>query len=158
MVEAQPIQGGLVDGGTVRRNDEGDDDLSQVGIGLTDHRDLGHDRIAEQHFLDLAGIDVAVAGDDQVLGTILEGQKAILVERADVAVVELAAAQRLRRGSRVAPVAAHHRIAANQHLAGSSRRQRGVVGPGDDHLDHRLRGAHRGEARRCSYRGWPMSA
>jgi len=34
-------------------DDEGDDDLAPFGIGLADHRDLAHPRVAQQGFFDL---------------------------------------------------------------------------------------------------------
>ena len=45
-----------------------------------DHRHLEHAGMAQQHFFDLARINVAAAADDQVLGAVLQGEKTLVVE------------------------------------------------------------------------------
>jgi hypothetical protein len=53
--------------------------------------------VAQQHFLDLARIDVGAAADDHVLGAVLQRQEAVGIEAADVAGMQPATAQRRRR-------------------------------------------------------------
>ena len=102
-------------------------------------------RMGEQHFLDLARIDVGAAGDDQVLGAVLEVEIALLVEDADVAGMQPAAAQRGRARLRVLPIARHDHAAA-EDLAGLARRHRLVLRIRDHHLDAGIRLAGRGQA------------
>src|SRR5262249_41663904 len=47
-------------------DDPGGNDLAILGVGQTGHRDLGHRRVTEQECLDLGGIDVLPAPDDQL--------------------------------------------------------------------------------------------
>ena len=96
-----------------------------------------------QHFLHFTRIDVAAAGDDHVLGTVGEGQEALLVEVADVAGVEPAVHQGRGAGGVVAPVAAHHRGAAHGDLARHAGRQRLALRIHHAHLDAGLRLADR---------------
>ena len=127
-------------------DDERDDDLAPLGIGLADHRDLAHARMAQQHFLDLARIDVRAAADDEVLGAVLQREEAVAVECSQVAGPEPPRAQGLRRGLRGAPVAGHHGVAANEHLADLAGGQRPAFAIADPHLDQHLRNADRGDA------------
>ena len=75
------------------RDDAGDDFLAPVRVRAADDRNLEHAGMAQQHFLDLARIDVAAAADDQVLGAVLQGEKTLVVEGAHIAGVQPAAAQ-----------------------------------------------------------------
>jgi hypothetical protein len=102
--------------------------------------------VAQQDFLHLARIDVAAAADDQVFGAILQREEAVGVEHADVAGVQPTAAQGARGRLGVPPVAAHHRVAAHQHLAALAGKKQPVVGIANDDLDDGLRRAHRREA------------
>src|SRR6266536_1587932 len=119
----------------------GDDDLAPFRIRPADHRGLAHVLVLEQHFLDLARIDVGAAGDDHVLGAVLEREIALRVERADVAGVQPAAAQRCRARFRVAPITRHHHVAAAQNLPGLAGRQLAVLRVGDLDFDARIRPA-----------------
>ena len=101
--------------------------------------------MGEQHLLDLARIDVGAAGDDEVLGAVLEVQIAVGVEGADVAGVQPAAAQGRGRGLVVAPIAGHHHVAAAEDFAGLARRQWPVLRVRNHHLDAGIRPAGRGE-------------
>ena len=90
----------------VFRDDEGDHLLAPFGVRPADDRALGDRGVAQQHFLDLARIDVRAAGDDHVLRAVADGEEAVRVQAADVAGVQPAAAQRLRawpRGSASSP-------------------------------------------------------
>jgi hypothetical protein len=74
--------------------------------------------VPEQQLLDLAGVDVVAAGDDQLPAAPLDAQVAALVEAAQVAGAEPAVGvEGLGDGLRVAPVAAEHVGAAQQHLS-----------------------------------------
>ena len=48
------------------RHNHSQPDLAPAGIGLGNHRDLEHARVGDDHALDLGGIDVLAAGDEQV--------------------------------------------------------------------------------------------
>ena len=56
-----------------------------------------------------------------------------------------AATQRPGAGLGVLPVAGHHAVAPDQHLADRARGQRPVVLVGDPDLDHELRAADRAQ-------------
>src|ERR1700751_1923348 len=59
-------------------HDEGDDLLAPFGLRAPDERDLDEVGMTQQHFLDLARIDVAAAADDHVLGAVTQCQKSVL--------------------------------------------------------------------------------
>ena len=71
----------------------------------------------EQDFLDLAWVYVRAAGDDQILGTVLEVEIAVAVEGADIAGMEPAAFQRGCARLRISPIARHHDVAPAQDFA-----------------------------------------
>src|SRR5436305_6356661 len=96
----------------------GDDDLTPFGMGPADDRSLAHTSVLEQHFLDLARVDVRAARDDHVLGAILQREVAVRVEHADIAGVQPAGAERLRGRLGILPVARHHHVATADDLAG----------------------------------------
>ena len=62
--------------------------FTPLGVGHTDHRDVGDPRMLREHVLDLGGIDVLATRDDHVLHTIVEIQEAILVAVARVTGLE----------------------------------------------------------------------
>src|SRR5918996_813906 len=68
--------------------DKCDHRLAPLGVRLADHRHLGDRRMAQQHLLDLARVDVGAARDDQVLGAVAQREEAVRVDRADVAGVQ----------------------------------------------------------------------
>src|SRR5262249_47979836 len=81
-------------------------------------RGLADARMPQQDFLDLARIDVAAAGNDQVLGPVLEGEKPVGVEAADVAGMQPSSAQRIAARCLVPPITPHDHVAAADDLAG----------------------------------------
>jgi hypothetical protein len=84
-------------------DDEGDDLLAPLGARPPDHRHLGDRRVLQQHFLDLARIDVAAAADDHVLGAVLQRQEAVAHRerrRRRYAASRRAASQRVASGLR----------------------------------------------------------
>lgn len=93
--------------------DESHRHLSPLRITLADNGNLGNRRMHQQHLFDLARIDVRTARDDQILRSILQGQKTIVIEHSHVAGVQPAIPQRVAGGLRIAPVAGHHRLTAN---------------------------------------------
>jgi hypothetical protein len=111
--------------------------------------------VLEQNLLDLARIDVRAAGDDHVLGTVLQRQIAVGVEGAEVAGVQEAALERGRARLGVPPIARHDDIAADENLAGLARRQRPVLIVGHDHFDEAY--GRPADASRSSQRGWPRA-
>ncbi len=99
----------------------------------------------EQHLLHLARIDVRAAADDEILRAIDQRQEALRVERADVAGMEPAVGERRGAGVGIHPVPAHDGRSAHQDFAGRPRRERMIVGIGDDHVDAGLRDTHRAD-------------
>jgi hypothetical protein len=82
---------------TSRRNagpadDEGDHFLAPLGVGRPT-TDTSATAVAQQDFLDLARINVGTAADDDVLGAVLQRQKAVGIEAADIAGVQPAITQ-----------------------------------------------------------------
>src|SRR5688500_14241845 len=90
---------------------------SGCGRPTTEHSATAHRRLQVQDVLDLARIDVRAAGNDHVLGAVLQRQETVLVEGADVAGPQPAIAQSPGRGLRILPVARHHRVALDDDLA-----------------------------------------
>src|SRR4029079_947917 len=73
--EAERVELAGVDRGAVA-GDEGDDGLAPARVAAADDRDLAHPRMAQQHFLALARIDVRAAADDEILRAVLQRQEA----------------------------------------------------------------------------------
>src|SRR5438309_10776137 len=90
-------------------------------------RDSQYTRMAQQHFFDLAWIDIAAATDDHVFGTVLERYKAVRVESAQVTGMQPAPTQGLGTRLGIVPIAPHDHIAPHQHFAGLARREVAVV-------------------------------
>jgi hypothetical protein len=88
----------------------------------------------EQDFLDLTWIDIGAAGNDQILGTVLQREIPVLIEGTDIAGMQPAVFQRRRGRFRIVPVARHHHIAAAKDFPGLSGRQRPSVVTRDLHL------------------------
>ncbi len=82
------------------RQDEGAGMLAPCGVGPGHHRGLQHLGMAIEHLLDLEGGDVLAAGDDDVLGAVLDLDIAVGMAHAEIAGVEPAAARRPRRSPR----------------------------------------------------------
>src|SRR4029453_13285767 len=85
---ADQVLGALVAG---RQHDEGLDQLAALGVGLADHRRLGHRRVLNQGRLDLEGADAGGGRGDHVVVAGDEPEVAVLVDIGAVAgVVEVA--------------------------------------------------------------------
>src|SRR4051794_6483494 len=95
----------------------GDDDFAPFGMRPADDRSFAHAPVLEQHLLDLTRIDVRATRDDHVLGAILEREVTVRVEHADIAGMQPAAAQGLRRRVRIFPVARHDHVATADDLS-----------------------------------------
>jgi len=78
--------------------DEGAGDLAPCRIGPGDHGDALHRRVLGQRFLDLDRRNVLAAGDDDVLGPVLELNVAVGMLDAEVARMEPAAGEGRFRG------------------------------------------------------------
>src|SRR5207247_11011058 len=89
-VEAKPVE--LA--GRRIADDVRDDHLAPFAVRASDHRDFAHAGVPEQHLLDFARIDVGAAADDDVLGSILEREVAVGIERAEIAGMQPAVAHR----------------------------------------------------------------
>src|SRR5690606_7096561 len=116
----------LLGGG--RPDDERHHDLAPLRIRRAHHTRLGDTGMLDEHFLDLTGVDVAAPADHHVLGAVPQGEVAAVVERAHVAGVEPAVAQRVRGRGGIAPVARHHHIAAAHDLPDLADGGRPAVG------------------------------
>src|SRR3954462_4377307 len=123
----------------------GDDDLPPFGGRPADDRSFAHTSVLEQHLLDLTRINVRAARDDHVLGAIFQCEVTIRVKHADVARVQPAAAQGLRRRVRTFPVARHHHIATADDLSDLSGPQRVVLRVRDLHVEARIGAPRRAE-------------
>jgi hypothetical protein len=119
--------------------------LAPLRVGDADHRHLEDAGMTADDLLDLARVDVGAPADDHVLLAIGDEQIAILVEVADVAGVQPAAAQGLGRRLRLVPVALHHDVAAYHDLAELAGRARLVLVVDDAHAHRRRLAPGRGE-------------
>ena len=121
------------------------DGLAPVRVRDPDHRGLRHLRVAGEHVLDLAGVDVEAAGDDHVIAAVLEVDVAVGVHHAHVAGADPPVPELLRRGLRVADVLGERERRLHRDLAELAERQlrTGVVGDLDEGEERRV--AARGE-------------
>ena len=76
-----------------------------------------HRRMLVERDLDLDARDVLAAGDDDVLGAVLDLDVTVGMLDREIAGVHPAAAEGLGRRLRVLEVAEHHRVAADHDLA-----------------------------------------
>ena len=118
MVE-QVVLGHLL---AVAADDEGLRHLAEVLVVDADRRGLGHGRMRSERVLDLARVDVEATDDHDILLAIDERQRAIGAVHRDVAGVQPAVTQGVRRLVGHLPVAAHHLWPTNQQLTRAPRR------------------------------------
>jgi hypothetical protein len=102
-------------------DDHGHDFLAEPLVGHSDHGGLGHARVGVQHILDLAGVHVVPAADDELLLPADDEQEAVLVEVTEVAGVQPAAGEGLGGGLRPVQVPLHHVQPAGDDLADALR-------------------------------------
>src|SRR5205823_12637798 len=121
VLEAEPVERRFGDFGAGPGHDKGDDLLAPIRVRASNDRGLDQIGVAQQHLLDLARIDVAAAGNDHVLRAVAQGQKAVLVDAAEIAGVQPAAAQGLGIGLGVLPITLHDAIALRDALADLAR-------------------------------------
>ena len=99
----------------------GDDEslrhLAPLRVGDGDDRDLEDVGVLGDRLLHLDGRDVFAAGDDDVLLAVAELDVAVGVHDGDVARMEPAAAEGLRRRLGIVEVARHDVVVAHHHLA-----------------------------------------
>jgi len=62
--------------------------LSPLFVWKSQHRYFKHARVLKQHFLDLAGIDIASARNDHIFGPVFEREESIRSNHTDVTGVE----------------------------------------------------------------------
>ena len=98
--------------GALMRHDPGADLLAEPPVRDAEHLRLPDVGMAEEVILDLARIDVLAAADDHVLHTPDDAAEAVLVKRRQVAGMHPSVDNALAGPLTVAPVAAHHGIAA----------------------------------------------
>ena len=123
----------------------GDDRLAPALVGQPEDGDLAHGRVADDDLLDLDRVDVLAAGDDHVLLAVDERDVAVLVDLAEVAGVEPAAAERVGRRPGQHPVAGEDVLAAHEQLADVADRDVPVVGVDQAGLDVLQRAADRAQ-------------
>ena len=140
---AKAISSAGVDG-TVE-GDGGDDGLAPALVGQPEDGDLAHRRVAHEDLLDLDRVDVLAAGDDHVLLAVDERDVAVVVDLAEVAGVEPAAAERVGRRRRQHPVAGEDVLAAHEQLADLADGDVAVVVVDEAGLDVQQRAADRAE-------------
>src|SRR5262245_8300857 len=99
---------------------EGGHGFAPLGVGQADHRHLGDGGMQHDDVLDLLRDDGAAPGSDHLLEPADDVEIAAVVELADVAGMQPAAAECRAGGRLVAPIARRHVAAADQHLAGSA--------------------------------------
>ena len=128
-------QGGLVDRrDAAAAHDHGHADLAPLGVGHAEHRHFGHAGMRQQHFLDLARVDVRAARDVHVRFAAGDGEQAALVQAPEVAGVEPATAQGLGSGLGVAVVAGEDGRPAAADFADAAGRYRLQVGVEHGHF------------------------
>jgi hypothetical protein len=71
--------------GALDELDIGAGHLARMGVGLADGAGEGHGRVPDQRLLDLGGVDVVAAADDDVLGAARDPDVAVGVHPAQVA-------------------------------------------------------------------------
>ncbi len=125
--------------------DGGDDRLAPALVGQPEDGHLADGRVAHEDLLDLDRVDVLAAGDDHVLLAVDERDVAVLVDLAEVAGVEPAAAERLGRRLRQHPVPGEDVLAAHEQLADLAHGDVAVVGVDEARLDVQQRAADRAE-------------
>src|SRR5512132_1449429 len=108
--------------------DERDDLLAVDVVRPADDPSRRDGRVLQQRRLDVPWKDVEAAPDDQVLLAVDDVDVPVVVEAAQVAGVEPAVPDRLRRQLRRAPVAEHDRAGTDADLAD-------LAVAGDAHLD-----------------------
>ena len=91
--------------------------LAEALVGQPEHGCLGHPVVGVDGRLDLRAIDVLAAAQHHVLGPVDDEDEAVVVDAGDVAGVEPAVLDRLRRRLGSVEVALHHDRAAHAQLA-----------------------------------------
>ena len=110
-------------------------------VGHPDDRGFGDGGVLVERGLDLGGVHVLAAADDDVLQAVDDVQVSVLVEPAHVAGSEPAVVGQRGRGRLgVVEVAAEHGRAPQPDLAGLAGRHRLAVRAGDPHLHDRRDG------------------
>src|SRR6266568_1237544 len=144
VVEAEPVERSPLYRNARLSHDEGDNLLAPVRVRPAD--DCGFDEVgmAQQHFLDLARIDVAAAGDDHVLRAVAQREEAVFIHAAEIAGMQPAAAQSLGVGRRIFPIAFHDAVAAGHDLADLAGRHFVVIVV--DHTDEHAGARHAARA------------
>src|SRR6185436_17541595 len=139
--------GGGIETGVFLRHYDRCDRFAEIGIRDTDHRRLGHAGNSVENQLDLPGIDVVAAADDQVLGAADDGEIALAVECADIAGAEVTVLCKfLARFLRHAPVTRKHVFTLDLDRAHGAGFHRPVALTGDSHGYSRQRETHRAAA------------
>jgi len=145
VVEAEGVKVTWRDACFRARHDERNDLLPPFGMLAADHSAFKHHRMGEQNLLQLSGVDVGAARDDQVLGAILEGEEAFTIGKSHIAGPEPAVAQGFGIGLGVIPIAAHDAIRAGYHLADFASRKLTTVVVDNKNVDAAARHATGGK-------------
>src|ERR1700730_11930522 len=111
-------------GRAIAQTDARTDGLTVLGVRHPDDRDIEYRRMAVEEFLDLPRRDIFAAADDHVLHSADDVAIALLVDDPEVPRAHPAApVDRLPRALGIAPVAAHHAVAAGQQFTGGAARR-----------------------------------
>src|SRR5260370_33128252 len=97
--------------------------LAAIEHGHADDDALGDRRMLVDRLLDIAREDLVAAGDDDVLDAVDEKEITVGIEIADIAGMQPAIDENLRRLLVLAPVAGHDLRTANADLAALAGRQ-----------------------------------
>ena len=123
-----------------RDDHDGHADLTHDVVGAGHDRERGEVGVGREHALDLNGIHVVTAAYVHLLAAPDEPEPAAVVDP-----TEIAGAHEAVGGERgggllgVVPVARHHRVGAQAHLADLARRDRAILGVEHAELDARVR-------------------
>src|SRR5690242_9330410 len=99
-------------------DNEGYGHLVPARIRPADHATVDDIRMFDQHALDLGGVDVLAAGDDQIILALQHPEIAVVIAPGDVPGMVPAVLQRVPRRVRISPIFGEHVGTADDDLTG----------------------------------------
>ncbi len=117
LLAAKRNQLGLAEFAPLLELDEGARHLPPLLVRHGDHRHLVHIGMAIEHVLHLQAGDVLPAGDDDVLGSVLDLHITVRVPHCKITAAKPPLRHRLGAGGGVLEIALHHHIAAQHDFA-----------------------------------------
>ncbi|MNT65784.1 hypothetical protein D3C72_2037910 [compost metagenome] len=112
----------------------GVDGFAPLVVGQAEYRAFVYGGVRRQRVLDVDGIDVKAAGDDDVAQAVLQEQIAARIDQAGVAGVQPAVDQGFSGLFRQAPIARHRQVALHHDFADFTARQQCAVRAHDGHV------------------------